>query len=103
MHRTTWRRSFIRRCTILIIERTGLRGEVARPDTLIPGDIRDSGVEGNGRKIHMLAVASRARHELNVLGADQQPSHTAIAINPTSASDIRYAVIGFSLEMKYAA
>lgn len=85
----TWRRSFIRRCTILSIERAGLPRDVVRPGTLIPSDIRYRGAEGDGRKIRMLAVAAGARHELNDLGAHEQPSQIAMTISPTSASDIR--------------
>jgi len=62
---------------------------VVRPGTLIPGDIRHGGAEGDGREIRLLAVAPGARHELNDFGAHEQPSQTAMAINPTSASDIR--------------
>jgi len=67
----------------------GLGIDVVRPETLIPGDIRHSGTEGDGREIRLLAAASGAWHELNDLGAHEQPSQTATAINPTSASDIR--------------
>jgi hypothetical protein len=99
MHRTTWRRSFIRRCTIPIIERAGLRRDVVRPGTLIPSDIRHGSKEGERREIRLFSALSGTRHELDNLGAHEQPSQTAMAINPTSASDIKYAVIGFSLEI----
>jgi len=65
---------------------------------LIRGDIRYGGAEGDGREIRRLAAVSGARHESNDLGAHEQPSHTAMAINPTSASDIKYAVIGSRLK-----
>ncbi|MBR1212582.1 hypothetical protein [Bradyrhizobium sp. JYMT SZCCT0180] len=40
-----------------------------------------------------------ARDELDDFGTHEGSSHSAIAIRPISASDIRYAVIGFSLKI----
>jgi hypothetical protein len=51
----------------------------------------------NRRKIHFLAPAIEPRDEWNDLGAHERPSHTAIAIRPANASDIRYAVMLASL------
>jgi hypothetical protein len=42
-------------------------------------------------------------NELDDVGIHERSSHTAIAIRPASASEIRYAVIGFPSEMKCAA
>jgi len=67
----------------------GLQIDTARPGMLIRGDSWDGGAEGDHRKIRLLAVVSGPRHQLNDFGAHEHPSHTAMAINPTSASDIR--------------
>jgi hypothetical protein len=76
---------------------------VGRRGGMTAGDIRNGGAKGDGRKIRLLIVISAKPDELNDLGAHEHPSHTAIAISPASASDIRYAVIGFSFGMKCAA
>jgi hypothetical protein len=60
------------------------------------GDIRRSGAESNDRKIGVIFVVPGARDEPNDLVAHEHPSKTAMAISPTSASDIRYADIGLS-------
>jgi len=65
---------------------------------LIPG--RYSRTESDGGEIRPLAPVRWAWHQLNDLGAHEHPSQTAMAINPTSASDTRYAVIGSSFEIK---
>src|SRR5665647_727728 len=51
------------------------------------------GAEGDRRKIGMLAIAFRDADELNDLCAHDNPSHTAIATRPASASEIRYTVM----------
>ncbi len=51
----------------------------------------------------MIFVGPGASDESNDLVAHAHSSHTAMAISPTSASDIRYAVIGLSPWIKYAA
>ena len=66
---------------------------------LIPGEIVHDGTERDGRKIRLLVIVSEARDKLDDVGTHRGSSHTAIAIRPISASDIRYAVIGFSLEL----
>jgi hypothetical protein len=40
----------------------------------------------------LLAIVLLAANELNDFCAQENPSHTAIATRPASASDIRYAV-----------
>jgi hypothetical protein len=47
----------------------------------------------NGRKIRWLAVMLRTANELNDFCTHENPSHTAMATSPTSASDIKYAVM----------
>ena len=42
-------------------------------------------------------LGENTRHESDDFRAHETPSHIAIAIRPTSASEIRYAVIGSSL------
>ena len=53
--------------------------------------------ECDGGKTGWLAMALRAADELNDLGTHENPSHTAIATRPASASEIRYAVMPASL------
>jgi hypothetical protein len=64
------------------------------------GPIRDEIVhdraERDGRKIRLLAIMLWARDKLDDFGTHEGSSHTAIAIRPTGASEIRYVVIGFS-------
>jgi hypothetical protein len=62
------------------------------------GEIVHGGTKRDGRKIRLLVIGPRARDELDDVGTHEDSSHIAIAIRPISASDIRYAVIGFSLE-----
>jgi len=61
---------------------------------MIGGDILPGGTKGNDRKIRVTLVVFGPRDESNDLVFHVQPSHTAMAISPTKASDIRYAVIG---------
>ena len=63
---------------------------------MIGGDILPGGTKGNDRKIRVIFFVSGARDESNDLAAHANPSHTAMAISPTSASDIRYVVMEFS-------
>jgi hypothetical protein len=63
---------------------------------MLRGDIRHCGTKGNGRKIRVIFVVPRAWGKSNDLIAHEHPSHMAMAISPTSASDIRYAVIELS-------
>ena len=48
-------------------------------------------------EIGLLAIVLRAANELNDLSAQENPSHTAIATRPASASEIRYTVMLASL------
>jgi hypothetical protein len=50
-------------------------------------------------KIGLLAPVIQARNELDDLRAHANASHAAMAIRPVSASDIKYAVIGFPSEL----
>ena len=61
-------------------------------------EVRHDGKKRDNGKIHLRVVMQRARHELNDFDFHEYPSQTAMAINPTSASEIRYAVIGYSLK-----
>jgi hypothetical protein len=54
------------------------------------------GAERDCREIGLFMIMPGARDELDDYGTHEGSSHTAIAIRPISASDIRYAVIGFS-------
>jgi hypothetical protein len=63
---------------------------------MIPGEIMHDGAERDGRKIRLLVIVPGARDKLDDFGTHEGSSHTAIAIRPINASDIRYAVIGFS-------
>jgi hypothetical protein len=65
---------------------------------MIPSEIVHDGAERDGWKIRMLVVFRWARYKLDDVGTHSGSSHIAIAIRPINASDIRYAVIGFSLE-----
>jgi hypothetical protein len=65
---------------------------------MVASDIVNGGTESDGRKIRLLLIVPGPRDELDDVGTHEGSSHTAIAIRPISASDIRYAVIGFSLE-----
>jgi hypothetical protein len=65
---------------------------------VIPGEIVYDRTERDGRKIRLLVIVPGAREKLDDVGTHEDSSHIAIAIRPISASDIRYAVIGFSLE-----
>jgi len=47
------------------------------------------------RKIRRLATAIGSRNKSNDVCAHDNPSQTAIATSPATASDIRYAVIRF--------
>ena len=51
-------------------------------------------------KIRLLVVALGGGDKSDDVGAHRHSSKTAIAISPTSASDIRYAVIGSSPKNK---
>jgi hypothetical protein len=51
--------------------------------------VRDRRAECDRRKTRLLAIVLRARNELDNVGAHANASHAAIAIKPTSASDIR--------------
>ena len=53
--------------------------------------------EGDGGKIGWPAMALRTADELNDFCAHENPSHTAIATRPASASEIKYAVMMASL------
>ncbi|MGH6711348.1 MAG: hypothetical protein ACREEK_20540 [Bradyrhizobium sp.] len=70
-----------------------------RIDT-IPGEIVHDGTECDGRKICLFVIVPGPRDKLDDVCTHWGSSHIAIAIRPISASDIRYAVIGFSLEKK---
>jgi hypothetical protein len=70
----------------------GLRGAIMRDRA-----------ERNGWKIRLLGSVPGVWDQLGDVGAHEGSSHSAIATRPTSASEIRYAVIGFSPEIKYAA
>jgi hypothetical protein len=63
-------------------------GEIVRPDR------RE---ERDGRKIGVLAIAAGRPDEADGLTTHDRPSQTAIATRPASASDIRYAVMRYSL------
>jgi hypothetical protein len=65
---------------------------------MIPDEIAHDRAKRDGRKIRLLMVFPWARYELDDVGTQSGSSHIAIAIKPISPSDIRYAVIGFSLE-----
>jgi hypothetical protein len=65
---------------------------------MIHDEVMHSGPKYDGWKIRLLVVVPGARNELDDLGTHWHSSHTAIAISPISASDIRYAVIGSLLE-----
>jgi hypothetical protein len=54
----------------------------------------------NRGKIGWLAIATGPRDESNDLCAHENPSHTAIAIKPANASDIKYAVMKASDRVK---
>jgi hypothetical protein len=66
---------------------------------MVPGEIVHDRAERDGRKIRLLVIVPGPRDKLDDVGTHWGSSHTAIAIRPISASDIRYAVIGFSLEL----
>jgi hypothetical protein len=59
------------------------------------GIVRRGRAKDDGREIGLLALMLGARDELDDLCTHTNTSHAAMAIRPTSASDIRYAVIGF--------
>lgn len=68
-------------------------GCLTRP-TLPPG----------GRKSRFtMIVSGRGTNRATPVGTHEATSHTVIAIRPISASEIRYAIIGFSLEIECAA
>ena len=76
---------------------------VWRPIDRIGGEIPPRRAEGNCRKIRLRVIAFGTRDELNDVGAHENSSDTAMTTRPTSASEIRQAVIGFSLQKKRAA
>jgi hypothetical protein len=51
------------------------------------------GSKCDGRKIGLSAIMLRTANESNNFCAQENPSHTAMATNPTRASEIRYAVM----------
>jgi hypothetical protein len=61
---------------------------------MIHDEIMHRGAKRDGWKVRLFVVVSGTRNKLDDLGTHWHSSHTAIAISPTSASDIRYAVIG---------
>src|SRR5258708_25805991 len=61
--------------------------------------VRCGRAEDDSRKIGLLALVPGARDEPDDLCTHANASHAAIAIMPTSASDIRYAVIDFPSEL----
>jgi hypothetical protein len=62
-----------------------------------------NGWEIGGRKIGRLSSAFRPRDELDDFCTHDNPSHKTMTTRPASASEIRYAVIGGSLQNKCAA
>ena len=60
-----------------------------RKTGVIRNEARHDGKKRDNGKIRLRVVMWRARHELNDLGFHEHPSQTAMAINPTSASEIR--------------
>src|SRR5882762_1192056 len=62
---------------------------------LIGGEIVHCRAERDRWKIRLLAIGPGARDKPDDVDAHERSSQTAIAIRPTSASEIRYAVIGF--------
>jgi hypothetical protein len=67
------------------------------------GEILRRRTESNCREIRRRVVASGPRDESNDFGAHEKSSEIAMTTRPTSASDIRYAVIGISPKKKRAA
>jgi hypothetical protein len=63
---------------------------------LIGGDIVHDGAKRDGRKVRLLGSGPATRDKPDDIGAHETSSQTAIATRPTSASAIRYAVIGFA-------
>jgi hypothetical protein len=53
----------------------------------------DGGAKHDGWKIGLLAVVLRTPDELDDFCTQAKASHNAMAIKPTSASDIKYAVM----------
>jgi hypothetical protein len=64
----------------------------------VSGEIVHDGAERDGWKIRLIGNIPGTRDELDNISTHEDSSHVAIAIRPINASDIRYAVIGFSLE-----
>jgi hypothetical protein len=56
---------------------------------------RHGGTKDDGRKIGLRVLVLRSRNELDDFCTHANASHTATATRPASASDIKYAVIGF--------
>ncbi|WP_084029914.1 hypothetical protein [Bradyrhizobium sp. LMTR 3] len=67
------------------------------------GGLSQSSAKGNCWKIRLRVIAFGMRDELIDVGAHDNSSDTAMTMRPTSASEIRQAVIGFSPKKKCAA
>jgi hypothetical protein len=63
---------------------------------LTGGEIVRDGAERDGRKVRLLGSVPGTRDKPDDVGAHDVSFQTAIATRPTSASEIRYAVIGFA-------